>query len=374
MRTWSLRIGRLFGVDLRLHFFFALLLLLLFSYAGISGVSSGRGIALWFILLFSIAIREIARAIVSAALGLELRSLLFLPIGAIPTYASAESAERATQPRAERILALIGPLANLFAALAFASLISAIAPQIDLRSRPWLAPGHLLRALVWMQLVFAGMHLLPAFPLDLGRILRSEFDRSQGNLKGARAAAGLGQLVATVMVLVGFFRPDVWLVAFGTSILLAATMEGAAALHLRPDVEAVTMRDVMLTGFTTLSASDTLEDALAQSIHSLQDVFPVTRGPQIVGSVGRQVIVDALQSSGNAYLQGIMTRTLPTAQPTDSLIRTLRRIATGRGAQLVPIVEEGRVVGIVTPQNLAQSMSLLDHQRNHQRRTAAESE
>jgi CBS domain-containing protein len=123
------------------------------------------------------------------------------------------------------------------------------------------------------------------------------------------------------------------------------------------------MRDVMLTQFTTLSASDTLEDALQRSVHTLQDVFPVVRGANLVGSVSRQGIVDALQSEGNGYVQGVMTRSFQTAQPDDSLVKTLRRIMAGHGVQLVPIIEGDRIVGIITPQNLAHSMGLLSLRR-----------
>jgi CBS domain-containing protein len=126
------------------------------------------------------------------------------------------------------------------------------------------------------------------------------------------------------------------------------------------------MRDVMLTDFTTLSASATLEDAMRMAGHTLQDVYPVVRGRNLVGAVSRQNIVDALESSGNSYVQGVMTRTFQTAAPGDSLVLTLRRIMNtlaGQGAQLVPIVEGERIVGIITPQNLQRSMTMLNRTR-----------
>jgi len=365
MRLWSFRIGRIFGVDVRLHIFFVLLLGLLLSYAGLTGASGLRGAGLWCLLLFAVEVRELARALVAAWLELEPRSILLLPVGGIITYATTESTERASEPKSEITLALAGPIANLFAGLILAALISAASPAIDLLHRPWIDPAHLLRAMVWMQLTLAGVHLLPAFPLDGGRILRSALDRSRGSLKGARAAAALGQAIAFAMVLLGFLMSNIWLVVFGTSILLAASTESHGLL-LRTDADTIRMRDVMLTEFSTLSASDTLEDALQRSIHSLQDVFPVVRGARLVGVVSRQIILSTLEADGNGYLQGIMTRTFATAQPEDSLVSTLRRIMAGRGAQLVPVVEDGRVVGIITPQNLSQSMGLLEQSRRLQ--------
>jgi Zn-dependent protease/predicted transcriptional regulator len=366
MRLWSLRIARIFGVDLRLHLFFVLLLGLLMSYASLMGVSGARGATLWLDLLLAVGVRELARALAMAALGLDLRAMLLLPTGGLPTYATVEATERAATPRAERILALAGPLANLLAGLVVAGYIASVAPELDLLHRPWIGPQHLLRALVWMQFALAGLHLLPASTLDCGRVIRASFDKAHGNLKGARAAAGLGQAVAGLLLVLGVFLPSIWLVIFGATILLAAPAEANAVL-LRTDVETIRMRDVMLTDFVMLSASDTLEGALERVLHTVQDVFPVSRGPQLVGAISRQAIVDTLQADGNGYLQGAMTRTLQPAQPDDPLVLTLRRIAAGRAAQFVPVVEDGRVVGIVTPQNLSQAVGLYELRRRLQR-------
>jgi CBS domain-containing protein len=148
----------------------------------------------------------------------------------------------------------------------------------------------------------------------------------------------------------------------GPLVLLAAHMENQGLL-VQSDVDTVRMRDVMLTQFSTLSASDTLEDALQRAVHTLQDVFPVVRGGNLVGAVSRQSIVESLATHGNSYVQGVMTRRFQTALPDDSLVKTLRRIMGEQGAQLVPVMDGERIVGIVTPQNLSQSMGLLNQSR-----------
>ena len=146
----------------------------------------------------------------------------------------------------------------------------------------------------------------------------------------------------------------------GLFVLVGARVEGQGNL-LRDEVGAVTLRDVMLTDYTTLSASDTLEDALERAIHSLQDVFPVVRGGTIVGAVSRQSILEALTAGGNSYVQGIMARTFQTAHPDDALVTTLRRIAGTGGTQFVSVLESERVVGIVTPNHLSHSIRLRNH-------------
>jgi CBS domain-containing protein len=132
-------------------------------------------------------------------------------------------------------------------------------------------------------------------------------------------------------------------------------------------VDTVHMREVMLTDFATLSASDTLADALVRCVHSLQEDFPVVRGPQLVGIVSRQRIVDALRTDGNGYVQAVMTRAFQVARPEDTLGTTIRRITTGHGLSLIPITDSGRVVGVVSVQNLMSAMSLLAEQRRIER-------
>jgi Zn-dependent protease len=362
MRGWSFPIGRFLGVDVRIHTFFLILLGLSISYASISGTTGGRGFGLWLLLLLAVVVREIARAIGAAWFGLELRSILLLPIGGLMSYATPEATDRAATPEMQKRMAVIGPIANIGFGLLLAAMTLTVAPQVNLLERPWMAPTHLLRAAVWVNLLLGLVNLLPASPLDGGRVFRGEFAKSRGAIKGTRAATGLGQIIAIVMMIFGFILPNMWLIMIGGFILIGAHMEDQGLL-LQTDVDAVRMRDVMLTQFSMLSASDTLEDALQRSVHTLQDVFPVVRGSNLVGAVSRQSIVEALQASGNGYVQGVMTRSFQTAQPDDSLVKTLRRIMAGQGAQMVPVLEGDRIVGIITPQNLAHSMGLLNQRR-----------
>ena len=156
-----------------------------------------------------------------------------------------------------------------------------------------------------------------------------------------------------------------WLIMGGFFIFIGAQLEDQGVMF-QSVVETVLMRDVMLTEFSTLSPSDTLADALYKAIHSLQDEFPVVRGSNLVGVVSKQSILAALRSEGNGYVQSVMARTFQVAQPDDSLGLMIRRIAGGRMA-LVPVAVEGRIVGIVTWQNLSNSMGLLAEHRRFER-------
>ena len=386
MRGWSFPIGRFFGVEVRIHAFFLLLLTVAVGVGSLAGFNTGRMLALWLLLLFAVLVREVARSLAAAWFGLELRGILLLPTGGLMTYATLDASERAAQPAMQRRMAVIGPIASIGFGLLLAAIVIAAAPGVNLLERPWIAPSHLLRALVWLNLLLGAINVLPAFPLDGGRVLggvpgaggsgkpvgraggltpsRAGLGSSLGS--GARWGTGLGQIIAIVLVLSGVVLGNMWLTIMGVFVLIGAHME-SQGLMVQTDVDSVLMRDVMLTQFSTLSASDTLEDALQRAVHTLQDVFPVVRGGTLVGAVSRQNIVEALATEGNSYVQGVMTRSFQTALPGDSLVKTLRRIMGEQGAQLVPVMEGERIVGIITPQNLSLSMGLLNQSRRLRR-------
>lgn len=381
MRRWSFQIGRIFGVEVRIHAFFLLLLFAFLALSSVAQISMTRVFALWLLLLFAVGVREVARAIGAAWFGLELRALLLLPTGGLMTFANGAT-ERGSNPAIQRRMAFIGPVASIAFGCLVAAIVLAASPSVNLLSRPWISPLHLLRALVWLNLLLGVVNLLPAYPLDGSRLFSGAGSSGKGEEKapgrglliGQRSAFGLGrnlqasvgQIIAIGLVLAGIVTGNNWLIILGPLILLGAHIENQGLLT-QTDVDAVRMRDVMLTQFSTLSASDTLEDALQRAIHTLQDVFPVVRGGSLVGAVSRQNIVEALASEGNSYVQGVMTRSFQTAQPDDSLVKTLRRIMGDQATQLVPVMEGERIVGIITPQNLSHSMGLLNQSRRMRR-------
>jgi Zn-dependent protease/predicted transcriptional regulator len=376
MRAWSLPLGRWFGVHLRIHYFFLLLLFFCVLSTNLSGVASWRGVVLWFLLFGAVLCREAARALTAAWHGLAVRSVLLLPIGGLFSYASPEMAERASEGGPQISLTVAGPLANLAFALLIAGLVAGATSQVPLVTLPLVTPSHLMRSIVWLNIALAVINLIPAYPLDAGRFMRSIFARARGVTQATRAASGLGQMVGIAAVVAGLALLAIpsarlgtgvspWLIMGGFFVFIGAQLEDQGVLF-QSVVETVRMRDVMLTDFDTLSPSDTLSDALYKAIHSLQDDFPVIRGPNLVGVVSRQGIVQALRHDGNGYVQSIMSRAYQVAQPDDSLGLLIRRIGGGR-LSLIPVAESGRVVGIVTWQNLSSSMGLLAEYRRLER-------
>jgi Zn-dependent protease/CBS domain-containing protein len=365
MRGWSLPLGRWLGVDLRIHMFFVLMLGVCLGYANMLRVSSWRAFGLWLLLFLAVGVRELARAIAATYHGLQLRSILLLPIGGLLSYANAESVERAGETQMQLQMAMVGPLVSLSFAVICALTIAGMAPDFRLVQHPLVTPAHLIRSFVWLNVFLGLLHLLPAYPLDAGRVLRSSFNQMSNKTQAARAAAGLGQLLAVAAFVGGIFLQNPWIIMAGFFIFVGGQLEDQGTVF-QAVVDTVYMRDVMLTEFSLLSPSDTLEDALGKAIHSLQDDFPVVRGRNVVGIVSRQSIAEALRIDGNGYVQGIMQRAFHIAKPDDSLGTTISRF-NGRGMTMVPVTEGERVVGIVTLQNLMHSMGLFAESRKLRR-------
>jgi CBS domain-containing protein/Zn-dependent protease len=357
------------GVELRVHTFFFLLAVVCLGLGATDGLV--RGIALFLVLVVAVVVRDTARLLVAAWLGLRLRAILLLPIGGMFSYANPESQETVNEGGAQFAIAFAGPLANGFAALVLAGTFLGAAGNIDILSQPWISSAHLLRSMVWMQAGLGLLHLLPAYPLDCGRLLRGNFARKHGFAPAGRAATGIGQILALAAMVGGMLLHSPWLIIAGFFIMIGAQVEDQG-VFFQSVVDTVRMREVMLTDFATLSPSDTLADALVRCVHSLQEDFPVVRGPQLVGIVSRQRIVDALRSEGDGYVQSVMSRAFQVAQPEDTLGATIRRLTAGRGLSLIPVTESGRVIGIVSVQNLMSSMSLLAEQRRIEHQESGE--
>jgi Zn-dependent protease len=376
MRGWSFPLGRWFGVHIRVHMLFVLLLVICVVSTNIPGLPLWRGLMLCAAIFLGVSIREIARLITASYFGVQMRSILLLPIGGLVSYANPDSADRAQSPRAQTIIAIAGPAANLLFAGIFLALIVGASPLVPIFARPWVTPVALMRSLVWLNCGLFAVHLLPAYPLDMGRLMRAYYLRRQDAAQATKSASQLSQVIGATAMVLGLILLAVpntsltaelspWLLMGGFFIFIGAQLEDQGVM-VQSIVDTVRMKDVMLTDFRTLSPSDTLSDALKKAIHSLQDDFPVARGLNLIGVVSKQSIVQALRQEGDGYVQSIMSRGFQLAQPEDSLGLVIRRIDSGR-MPLVPVAEHGRIVGIVSLQNLRSSMMLLAEYRRLQR-------
>lgn len=375
MKTWSIPVGHLFGVELRVHWTFLLLLAFVVGSEYLTGGRSGalRGLALVGIVFGSVVVHELAHALVSLRFKIPVRGIMLLPIGGV-TLSDPSLEDQISQPQREMQIALAGPMVNLVIGLVAAGVILAFYPQAKLFARPLVYTTGLPRAFVWTNILLGAFNLIPAFPMDGGRVLRAWLARRMDFFAATRRAVMLGQLCAVAFFLAGMLW-NTWMVIIGLFVLFGAQLE-ERSLAFKSVLETVKLEDVMLTDFATLSPADTLEDALSKAVHTLQDDFPVIRGSDMVGIISRQRIVDALRSDGNSYVQSAMLRAYEIGGRTETLASAFRKIS-GRGTSLLPVVDNDRLVGIVTLQNLMHSMGLIAESRRwrlFRRRTGSHSD
>jgi CBS domain-containing protein len=367
LRT-SFSAGKILGVELRVHLSFPVLLLLAAVYSTVADDNAVRGVGLWCALLLAVFVREIARAVAGAWAGLRLRAMILLPVGGVMAFAPRGSSEAEPGMRA---VTVAGPMANVIAGLLMLGACYGLVPGIHLFEQPWIGTSHVLRSFVWMEFVIGMLGLLPSSlpSRPLLKVAKKNDDKqATPALPGAASGVNIGTILALGAALLGLAIMNPWLVCLGAFFFLASQFGSPAQQALAsPAGEKILVRDVMLTEYMLLSASDTLAGALEQSVHSLQDVFPVVRGDQLVGSVARATLSQRFQSGGDAYLQGLMTRTMPVAHPDEKLVDALRRSSMQGAGEFLPVVDEGAMLGILTPQSLSRAVQLVRTEKPPQR-------
>jgi len=299
---WSFPLGRVLGVEIRVHAsFFLLVALFAFASTGPGGAGLLSGMS-WLVVLFAcVVVHELAHCVVGQARGAVVRDIVLLPIGGMSRLERLPA-----RPEDEFAMAAAGPLASVL--LGVGAAMVAVAVGVALLPID-LATGSLLARLSWVNLMLAAFNLLPAFPLDGGRMLRALLERRHGKAVATRRAASVGRVVAVAMIATGCFF-DVWLVIIGAFVYFAATAEERSTLqHLR--LRGVHVRDLMhapVAGTTTgvpsativLDADDEVEDDLPALVRAPRGVLAVVDHAVPVGEIRVVDVVDWLRACADA--------------------------------------------------------------------------
>ncbi len=333
MRSWSISVGRVFGVDLRIHWTFFLLPLFVWytDYASHRTANDGRGLALVGIIFAGVLVHEFGHALMARRAGIRAKSIILLPIGGVTQLDDSQTTAEATLPAWKRDIriAMAGPLVNLLLAAVSGLVIWAVVPHSDLWTWPFMLRQSSSKPGLGQPLS-GGVQ--PASGLSHGwrpRVARP-LQPPHGSGQATRRAVSIGQAFATLFILVGMLW-NYWLTMIGFFLFIAAQLEERSAVF-QSVLEKVRLEDMMLTDFATLSPADTLEDALEKAVHSLQDDFPVIRGSDMVGVISRQKILEVLRVEGNGYVQAVMNRIFDVAQKRESLASAFRKLTSATSA------------------------------------------
>ncbi len=349
---WSAKLGRFAGIDVYVHVtFLALLAYFAAVYWSETGSVAGvlTGLSLIVMLFLCVLLHEYGHALTARRFGIGTRHITLLPIGGLALLDSMPK-----EPRQEILVALAGPAVNLaIAALAWLALRAGGEPG-GLMSGDMARMGF-LQSLLAANLILAAFNLLPAFPMDGGRVLRAVLSLRLDRVRATRAAATVGQIFAVGLGLLGLAgNPFLILIAVFVWIgagAEAGAVEADARLARQPAARAMTTR------FATLAPADPLSRAVALTLAGSQRDFPVVDGERVLGVVTRGALLRGLSAGGPDSAAREAMAPASTADIAVTLAELLARIQPGDG-RLVCILREGRLVGLIDLDALAEGLRL----------------
>ncbi len=350
--NWSFPIGTVKGTVIRIHLTFVLFLV----WIGVSHYAQGgqraafEGVLFISLLFACVLLHEFGHVFAARRYGVQTPDITLLPIGGV-----ARLERIPEKPSEELVVALAGPAVNVaIAAVLFLALGGL--PSMDAGTQVQNPAVGLLGRLAWVNISLVVFNLIPAFPMDGGRVLRALLASRLGYARGTRIAAGVGQAVAFALGLAGLFGNPL-LIFIALFVYMGAAAEASAA-QMRDASRGMIASDAAETRFEGLSPTATVEDAVERLLRTSQHDFPVVDGAgRLRGVVTRDDMIRALRERGpDAPVLEVMRRDVPVVhhrQPLDEALRTMRE----GGHPAVGIVDTGgRLVGLVTPENVGELM------------------
>jgi Zn-dependent protease len=350
---WAWRLGCVAGIPIHIHF---TLLLLLLWVLWLNYKSGGPLLSQALILvgLFaSVLLHELGHALVARRLGIHSAEIVLYPFGGVARMAHMEA------PQHEFWISLAGPAVNVLIGLAIMVALGFHAAWVALQE---LLPGtSTLRWLMMANFTLAGFNLIPAFPMDGGRVVRAQLARRLGMVRATEIAATIGQGFAILMGLAAVFMGHFILMFIAFFIFVGASQEVLAQRSLAM-IRGQRVADAMLTRFEVLTRDATLSDAADLLLATHQEDFPVVAGGEVCGVLTRSDLVQGLASHGpHAHVAGSARKRVIELSPREWLADALEKMqaASERVALVFHDAPEGRrLIGILTEENVAELLQL----------------
>jgi Zn-dependent protease/CBS domain-containing protein len=352
---WSLPIGRIAGSEIRIHLTFLLLLLWIgiVHYQDGGPGAAAEGVIYVIAVFACVVLHEFGHALAARRYGIETPRITLLPIGGV-----AELERMPEKPSEEIVVALAGPLVNVvIAAILILFLGANVDPQaLSSMEDPRIGFVARLAAVnVWLVL----FNLIPAFPMDGGRVLRALLAMRYPRVRATEIAGAIGQVAAFGFGFLGLVSGNVLLIFVAIFVYLAATAE-TQAIGLQDAARSVAIRDAMITRFESLAPSASLFDAANALLRTTQHEFPIVDAAgQLRGFLTRAALVAGLKERGNdAPAIELMTGDIPVVRENDRLSAALELLQKG-AAPAVGVVDPSRkLIGYVTIENIGELMML----------------
>ncbi len=357
---WSWRLGHLFGIEVRVHATFVILL----AWVAMNHLMAGHGLAMavsgiaFIVAVFGIIVmHELGHALTARRFGIATRDITLLPIGGV-----ARLERMPSKPSEELLVAIAGPAVNVVLALLLLGAIVATGAIEDV-TRSTFVGGPFLAKLMWVNVAICVFNLIPAFPMDGGRVLRALLAMRMSYVRATDIAAAVGQGVALVFGLIGLFV-NPFLVFIALFVWIGAQAEARMA-HVHASLAGVPLTQAMVTRFATVSPDEPVANVVQLMLTGFQDDVPVVEGARLVGVLGRQDVLKAAVDGNAAALVGsLMRRDVPSVSESDPLDVAFGRLQAS-GRRSIPVLLDGALVGLLPIDNIAYVLQARDGAAAH---------
>ncbi|HKY36969.1 MAG TPA: site-2 protease family protein [Polyangiaceae bacterium] len=359
---WSLRLGSISGIDIRVHFTFALLVVLIANELGRLHGSRGAlfGTLVIVCLFGCVVLHELGHGLVAQRFGVGVREIVLLPIGGVARLLSEPK-----KPLHELLIAIAGPLVNVVIAVGLLLGLQVspleLADVGQLQQQVMAAPTlrGLLMLLLYGNLALAMFNMVPALPMDGGRVLRAVLSFFVGQVRATNLAAGLAQMLAVGLGFYGL-QNDPLLVFIAILVFMGAGQERATARtnQLLSELHAAEVCDPQAV---TFAPGDTVGAAIDQTLRSSQAHFLVTHGVEPIGTLSRDDVIALAGRVGLHAPLATITRRSPTSVPPEMALSEVRRILQENSGSPVVVRSSEAALGVLGLEDIARIASLTDH-------------
>lgn len=352
---WSWRVGQLAGIPIFVHWTF----LILIGWIAVSHMLNGdglgaafQGIAFVLALFGCVVLHELGHALAAKRFGIPTVDITLLPIGGL-----ARLERMPEDPRQELWVAIAGPAVNMVIAALLAVLVVALdgIPRSPFRLQ--FIGSDFFSNLLWVNVMLVVFNLIPAFPMDGGRVLRALLAWSTGDyLRATQTAATIGQGLAILFALLGLFGIGSPMLLFIALFVFLGAQEESRLVQMRTLFDGVPVRHAMMTRFRTLSPADELTVAIDELLAGAQQDFPVVDEGRLVGMLPRHALFKAINDNLRQVRVGdVMLRDCDAVSDTEMLHPILSRMRGG-GCSSLPVMRAGALVGLLSTENIGELM------------------
>ena len=363
---WSFKIARIAGIDVMIHWTFATLLFWLATANLIQGrgiVASALGLAFVLSIFGCVVLHEFGHALVARRFGIKTPDITLLPIGGVARL------ERIPEdPKQEFLIAIAGPLVNVVIALALGAALW-LTSSLDLTTvsdGDWSGSGF-WRSLLLVNVFLVLFNLIPAFPMDGGRVLRAILATNMDHVKATEIAANVGQAIAIGFGVIGLFSN--WFLLFIALFIYIGAQSEAQMVLTRSLLEGVRVRDAMMTRFVAVGPHDPLSSVVEEILAGDQEDFPVVDDGHVLGILRKKEVIAAIAHGKpeSEVAAAMQTDCLPVSE--DDMLRDTLESMQQSACSTLPVFRDGRLVGLLTQANVAEWLMIQSAMHTADQRT-----